>query len=838
MTLETTGFKPAKDAGKMAVNIAAQYILRYTVGGYGHASIATRPPGKRKIGQEVRQPECLGDPPVSPCSQGETSHTALVTRCNRFFKTIPSCPGQSGYPLATVLVLDYLEMPRPKVHPSQRQRAAEACNFCRTSKKRCSATVPCTACQRRGIGASCYLTYRPRGSRKLPPRPGASVPEQVPSSPNGGDNSPDDVGTDASLDQPPDGSAWSRNGFAQIVPPDWCPEADPSSLDNDADGDYQPLTPSDSRMSISEGPVARSAQQPAQFSARSGSPALGPESHARMLLNLRGERVYIGEAASLSFLQLIRDTVTAQIGPSQFSHNDQRDSMLETEPSVVNSNDLESTSYNIDVESSLLYARVFEAATGGLLHIFGPTEVEDILLKIRTDGPPSVSPCHHASIDLVVAIGAQCSKSLDAQQIGSAHFRQAQKRAFAGMLEDPNIDMVRAFLLMAFYMLGHCRRNTAFMYLGIASRAAVALGMHSRHSYTDLTNPLCQLRLHIWMSLCVLDMLVCSILGRPPATAGLRAELDTSIIGSYGSLDARHGQSTESLFASYKILTIINESIDVLYGKKVASTAMVEQFLNKIEDWSQKLPNFLRNPLTSEESSTSRKAATDSIHIACLYYFAITLVTRPILISWLTSRPDAVTPSSSPLAYACLDAAVYLVQTCSDAHKTGLLLGNMCIMKALIFAAGLILGFDMFAKRELDYEIEMAFRSAKDVLDFLGIQSPQAAHYSEILNLLSSAVVKQRMKLPSRPRSRYVGKLLSFSRERDASQDNSANNDEEILSLNNSGLTTGEVGGVWVTDLSGQPAEIDGDMLRGWDSLDLSQWDSFPFYSPRVFGSE
>lgn len=73
--------------------------------------------------------------------------------------------------------------------------------------------------------------------------------------------------------------------------------------------------------------------------------------------------VYIGEAASLSFLQLIRDTVTAQIGPSQFSQSDKRHSMLETEPSVaVDSNDLEPTTYNLDVENSLLYARIYEAA--------------------------------------------------------------------------------------------------------------------------------------------------------------------------------------------------------------------------------------------------------------------------------------------------------------------------------------------------------------------------------------------------------------------------------------------------------------------------------------------
>ncbi|KAM6485264.1 hypothetical protein HDV62DRAFT_354524 [Trichoderma sp. SZMC 28011] len=725
-------------------------------------------------------------------------------------------------------------MPRPKVHPSQRQRAAEACNFCRASKKRCSATVPCTACQRRGIGDSCYLTHRPRGSRRVPPRTRSSAPEQVPTSPSGGDGIPDSL--NASLDQLPQESAWGRAGFGQVVAPEWCPEDDPASMDNDADADYQPLTPSDSRISMSDATTNRSAHPSTQLPARQGSPALEPESHARMLLNLRGERVYIGEAASLSFLQLIRDTVTAQIGPSQFSHNEKRDSMLETEPSAVDSNGLEPANCNIDLEGSLLYARTFEAATGGLLDIFGPTEIEDILLKTGTDGAQSLSPSQHAAIDLVIAIGAQCKSPMDAQQIGPAYFRQAQQRAFAGMLEDPNIDMVRAFLLMAFYMLGHCRRNTAFMYLGIASRAAVALGMHSPHSYTDLKNPLCQLRLHIWMSLCVLDMLVCSILGRPPATAGLRAELDSSIIASYQPLASRPDSRTASLFASYKILTIINESIDALYGRKVVSTGMVESYLNKIEDWSKGLPSFLRNPLTSK-GSPSQKAATDSIHVACLYYFAITLVTRPILISRLTSRRNSATPSSSPMASACLDAAVYLVQTCSEAHKSGLLLGNMCILKALIFAAGLILGFDMFAKRELDYEVEVAFRSAKDVLDFLGIQSPQASHYSEILGLLSNAITKRRMKLSSRPRSRYVGKLVSFSDGGDSSQDN-ITNDNETLPLNNTGglsVSVGEIGGVWSTDLPAQSTEMDEDMLRGWDSLDLSQWDSFPFFNPRSF---
>lgn len=64
-------------------------------------------------------------------------------------------------------------MPRPKVPSHQRQRAASACNYCRASKKRCSATVPCTACVRRGIADICTLSSDRaslRGDRNAPLR--------------------------------------------------------------------------------------------------------------------------------------------------------------------------------------------------------------------------------------------------------------------------------------------------------------------------------------------------------------------------------------------------------------------------------------------------------------------------------------------------------------------------------------------------------------------------------------------------------------------------------------------------------------------------------------------
>jgi hypothetical protein len=101
----------------------------------------------------------------------------------------------------------------------------------------------------------------------------------------------------------------------------------------------------------------------------------------------------------------------------------------------------------------------------------------------------SSSPQKQAALGMVIAIGAQCKSASSSRDVGQGYFRQAQSQAFNGMLEDPDIDVVRSFLLMAFYLLGECRRNAAFMYLGIATRAAVALGLHSRESYQDLDDP-------------------------------------------------------------------------------------------------------------------------------------------------------------------------------------------------------------------------------------------------------------------------------------------------------------------------------------------------------------
>jgi hypothetical protein len=479
--------------------------------------------------------------------------------------------------------------------------------------------------------------------------------------------------------------------------------------------------------------------------------------------------------------------------------------------------------------------------------------------------------------DLVIAIGAQsCPNEPETVQIERFFFARGQQRTFANFLEDPSMDIVRVFLLMSFYMFGACRRNAAFMYLGVAARSAVALGLHT-DSYGSLSGGEQQERYEVlpeyitrvstdsnrsrlWMSLCVIDLLASSILGRPAATASLLGENKREIPG----MTAEPAEA--GLLASYQLSLILEEVISCLYSDKAASTETADSLLAKLNRWRDHLPESLRTSSENEEPMAAQERIIGNMHVACSYHFAVILVTRPFLISTLSVRLARLhrtlsgaaidTPEEDPahsrLAAACIDSAVYMLQTCMEVHQSGLLLRNMGILKymtlhdtrslvlmgvvyrAFIFAAALVLGFSMFSSRDVDSEIDGAFAGALIILRMLAHQSAQAAHYLEILTLLEAAVTQQRRRLAAQARQRrsqYVSRIFSLN---DGPAPARMQSEDEGRAAATP-LQQGRPFYPWTPQDDGPatmtPPAIDGAFLD-WAGMDLPLWDSFPFTEP------
>lgn len=166
--------------------------------------------------------------------------------------------------------------------------------------------------------------------------------------------------------------------------------------------------------------------------------------------------------------------------------------------------------------------------------------------------------------------------------------------------------------------------------------------------------------------------------------------------------------------------------------------------------------------------------------------------------------------------------------------------------RAIVFAAALVLGFSMFAKNKPDSEVEAAFDGAKEILELFSLQSAQAAHYFEILTLLSNAINEQRQRLASQPRrskSAYIGRIFSldgpetghqYAERGTAASANTGLNENPFPSAlvdldSNEGT---DISDFWSTSTFPLPIpsqSADEEAFMGWDSLHLPVWDNFPF---------
>lgn len=124
---------------------------------------------------------------------------------------------------------------------------------------------------------------------------------------------------------------------------------------------------------------------------------------------------------------------------------------------------------------------------------------------------------------------------------------------------------------------------------------------------------------------------------------------------------------------------------------------------------------------------------------------------------------------SSDLARVCLDAARSLASIGYNASKSDRSVNNMCLLKAWIFAAGLLLGFWLFCQCEtIEADVDEAFQQSISALKQMAAFSPQAGHYYEILSSLSNAIDAHRSKKAQdrkRLTSRYVDQVLTFGME-------------------------------------------------------------------------
>ncbi|KAL1301988.1 hypothetical protein AAFC00_002442 [Neodothiora populina] len=607
-------------------------------------------------------------------------------------------------------------MPRPAVPPEKRRRVARACDSCKRRKERCNGVHPCSICTRRKKQHECYFSDTPakllrpsNGLASTPPKPGDRYEN---------DSTAGSVGAGRS----DDGKKSSGNG---------------SSVRGDSGIAINRLLNEPTTNQGSLGPsLAVQAQR--SLSAETGGEVPG---YARLLRDPDGKYMYIGDSASLSFLQSVRRIAALAVGDCDFTTDPKRHSILETAPSCPM---VPSNSHLPLVYSEVVYlAKQYLLATAGLLDMFDLSTFWPDLESWVND-PRRDMDQRSCVFYLVMAIGAQVSTSNCQQQVPEQYFSRGRQMAFYNFTEAPSLMTVQAYTLITIYMLGACRRNGAFMNFGIAIRATFALGMQipSTHNLFDAKES--HDRRVTWRSVRMLDVFFAASLGRPPATAETMLPVEIEALGADGI--STFSEKVLALSAIYDRIVI------EVYIKKAVSTRLAESISRQLEVWTQNLPSSLELqsfPAYDEERLAEILAAS---HVLSSYYWAIILLTRPFLTSQiLQDMSRKKSGKSTPAVNSAEDASIKaFADACVDASFRGLdvvasLLNYRTLPKRLpllinaVCNIALVLGSAVFADQDRNPDIIEGLEQALKVLRHFAPHDPHASRYEQIITYLYDA---------------------------------------------------------------------------------------------------
>ncbi|KAL4913804.1 fungal-specific transcription factor domain-containing protein [Aspergillus aurantiobrunneus] len=600
-------------------------------------------------------------------------------------------------------------MPRASTAPGARLRCRQACDSCKRRKQKCNGEQPCTICIQRRKEAECHFSDKP--ARFLRPS-----------------------------NDPKEAMLLSE----RLVPT------------------RQRRTAMDHLLNSLEDTSANLEQQVVDD--KDGAAPVPKV--ARLLRDGQGKFMYIGDSASLSFLQSVRRIVSLSIGRCEFTEDTSRHSMLEAFQSGSNtqSGPLIQPPSNDEAQR---VARQYVLATSPLMDLF---DLEEFYPRLANwiENPTGDEDTVSSIFYLVLAIGAQVSDTN--QTLAEQYFVSGRQLAFSAFTETPSLYTIQSYVLISMYMLGACRRNGAFMNLGIALRAAYAVGIHRKDANSLFTARERRARERVWKSLRMMDLFLSASLGRPPATSDFDYDLREDEISRRESHSPRDELSTTVV----SLCRIFERVLTEVYMRQVVSINVAENISNQHRTWVRNLPTFLQMQTERLESKTLEESLA-AAHVFGSYYWSIILLTRPFLIFWASQYvrskkdsagvPDARNGTSrlSLFADACVYSALRGLDIVDGLSRYENIPRRLPFLINSVFNSAVVLGAASFADYDNLLPLEEGMNKAENFLNLFVPHDPHSCRFLQIVKYLRAAVAEyigRRNRQWIERRSRQVDQLF------------------------------------------------------------------------------
>ncbi|KAI9891116.1 MAG: hypothetical protein M1814_003315 [Vezdaea aestivalis] len=685
-------------------------------------------------------------------------------------------------------------MTRAKVPPEARQRTANACDSCKRRKSKCDGMTPCQTCTSRKF--TCIYTPDPPHTLEPPAKKQKTADsDHTKRSPKAG-KSPAGQPAISSKPLPPKDrpgvtrespshsnpaiSGWGyseeANAFGNFLNPDPLSSAPtrPAST-RTAGGPSQSAhvqfaTPAVKMENMSKQEDGEDGKEGAMSHGTTAS--MGDEEAvlfeaAPMVPDSTGRMVYIGESATLSFLQLLRLLVENLAGESAFTRDPRRHHIIESSFGLPLG--LKHTHVLPDRVTADVLVESYFTNTQGLVHAFDKASFQSTLEACYMD-PLQVDPSWLCLLNLVFAIGLSManpapgtseeaiieklrSDPLDRAEIFYANAKSLHDPV-TGFEDDAGFWSVQALLLMTIYMLLVSKRNAGFAYFGMAVRYAFALGLHREETFV-IFSPADQLmRRNVWRSLFVMDRLLSATLGRPTAIHESDCSGNTLQCSSKPLFPQAADPSQShvlGLEAAVRSSHAIGDILRRIYQRRRISTRLAQEIADACKKWPEALAPILH---WGQAAGATQSQGVAILHVNLLYCHSIILLTRPFFLNVFSNatQRSAAGESRQPFgarmekfAEACVIAGTHSIGIVRTAWVAGVVSRRNPFVNYFLFTSTLVALANSFCNLYPNPTADPAISQAIAIMGSLASMDPQAQRHFEILSAFRDVVVQRRL---------------------------------------------------------------------------------------------
>ncbi|PWY88222.1 C6 transcription factor [Aspergillus heteromorphus CBS 117.55] len=349
---------------------------------------------------------------------------------------------------------------------------------------------------------------------------------------------------------------------------------------------------------------------------------------------------------------------------------------------------------------------------GTIFSLIQPDDFEE-RLHIVYNQPPDLlsreSCLVYCQVLLVIAFGLMYSVnqwSGDEGPPGFKYFKHAL-RFLPDIHEEGSIFFVEVLCYVAYYMQNLNRRDAAFLYIGLALRMAISLGLHQEVLDPGIGEEDRNRRRRAWWSVYSLDRLLSVKSGNPITIHD--EDIGTTWPQPISATDVVPWPSVVLTYYTQlsRILGRIGEEI---YRKKPRSgsnlLASVQSITDELSDWLRRIPDRLRIDFSRLGTHINRESVSIFLH----FYSCVNMTARPLVFYVIQRQLDAEAGSATnDWRQGLSQNTVAVIESCIAAARATTLIMDAAAKHNLIATYGYLDGEYVFSAALLLVMVNAAF---------------------------------------------------------------------------------------------------------------------------------